>query len=58
MVIRNLVEFAIIAGVWVASLELLKLDVLPAIAIAFFPHSVLRYGIYAAGFDCGSGKRE
>ena len=35
MVIRNLVEFAIIAGVWVASLELLKLDVLPAIAIAF-----------------------
>ncbi len=35
MVIRNLVEFAIIAGVWVASLELLKFDVLPVIAIAF-----------------------
>ena len=35
MVIRNLVEFAIIAGVWVASLELLKFDVLPVVAIAF-----------------------
>ena len=35
MVIRNLVEFAIIAGVWIASLELLKFEVSPAIAITF-----------------------
>ncbi len=35
MVVRNLVEFAIIAGVWISSLQLLKFDVPPVISIAF-----------------------
>ena len=33
MVMRNLVEFAIIAGVWIASLELLKSDVSVVMAL-------------------------
>lgn len=35
MVMRNLVEFAIITGVWIASLELLKFDLSPVVAVTF-----------------------
>lgn len=35
MVVRNLFEFAIIAGVWISSLQLLKFDVSPVILITF-----------------------